>query len=300
MSPPTTNHVRASLSAIQAFGIDVVYYPRYVNEEPALHRIHDALLISFITQGTARHLIDDAEFRAVAGSVGMTRPGEAHTLVTGKQGIEIFNIFLDPVSHPLPMAPAGLRTTQQILFPRDMSFRTLLNRALHFDVPDPLFLRHCVEMLAHECANPTSCSTGIIESLRRVFVLTCCRAAQASGIQPAQSPERRTPQWVLDLCVFMDQFCRNTITLDALAARYGLSRSYLCRAFKRHVGIPPHEYLLNRRIETAMLSLQSTDEKILSIALSAGFNDLSHFNRSFKARTGQSPSAYRKSAPASP
>jgi len=57
------------------------------------------------------------------------------------------------------------------------------------------------------------------------------------------------------------------------------------------------DYLVNRRIETAMLALQSTDEKVLSIALSSGFNDLSHFNRSFKARTGQSPSAFRKTAP---
>jgi quercetin dioxygenase-like cupin family protein len=61
-----------------------------------LHRI-DTLLISFVTRGRARHHIDGAEFEVTAGSVGITRLGEAHTIVTTPKGIEIFNIFLDTV-----------------------------------------------------------------------------------------------------------------------------------------------------------------------------------------------------------
>ena len=83
-------------------------------------------------------------------------------------------------------------------------------------------------------------------------------------------------------CRTLDENYREPITLDHLAGRANISKGYLCRAFKKQIGLSVVEYLTERRIQHAMQLLQDTDDKILAVALDSGFGDLSHFNRVFK------------------
>jgi AraC-like DNA-binding protein len=55
-------------------------------------------------------------------------------------------------------------------------------------------------------------------------------------------------------------------------------------------------YLIDRRIQAAMMSLRSNPDKVLSVALECGFNDLAFFNRTFKARVGMTPREYRRAS----
>jgi len=55
----------------------------------------------------------------------------------------------------------------------------------------------------------------------------------------------------------------------------------------------PHQYVLRTRLHRAALRLQRTREPVSSIALEAGFEDLSTFNRRFRLIMGKTPSAYR-------
>jgi AraC-like DNA-binding protein len=55
------------------------------------------------------------------------------------------------------------------------------------------------------------------------------------------------------------------------------------------------QYLNDLRIDHAKHLLETTDKQIIRISLDSGFNDLSHFNRTFKKIVGSSPSEYRKS-----
>jgi AraC-like DNA-binding protein len=55
-------------------------------------------------------------------------------------------------------------------------------------------------------------------------------------------------------------------------------------------------YLLQRRLQEAMLRLRGSDDKVLAIALDCGFRDLSYFNRQFKSRVGMTPTQYRRPA----
>ncbi len=288
-----TYHVDKERTSLERFGIAISYHPHYVQQRPDYHRV-DALLVTFVARGSCRHMIENAAFEATEGSVGVTRLGEAHTLVTRASGVDIYNIFLDPVRRPLPPVHALLYKTQQILFPPDNAFRTRLDRSVHFQLPDSQAFRHCLEMLRYECANPASGSEIVIESLQRIFVIFCCRAAHDSGIEPAQPLGQHVPRWVVDVCRYMDLHSAEAITLNGLCNRYRLSRGYLCRGFKRYTGVTLRDYLINRRLEYAKQALRSTTDKVLSIALQAGFNDLTHFNRTFKARMGLTPTAYRQ------
>ncbi len=85
------------------------------------------------------------------------------------------------------------------------------------------------------------------------------------------------------------------LPLADLARECGLSPSHLSRGFRRSVGMPPHPWMLQQRIERAKLFLRHSEMSLAGIALAVGFSDQSHFTRSFSAWTGISPGLWRRS-----
>jgi AraC-like DNA-binding protein len=82
--------------------------------------------------------------------------------------------------------------------------------------------------------------------------------------------------------------------LAELARMAGLSEGHFSRAFKRSVGLPPHRWVLHRRVAAAARRLADDDASLSDIALSLGFSDQSLFTRQFAALTGVTPGAYRR------
>jgi transcriptional regulator GlxA family with amidase domain len=72
-----------------------------------------------------------------------------------------------------------------------------------------------------------------------------------------------------------------------------VSEAHFARSFKQAFGIPPHRYLLTRRIERAKALLRETDLPITAIAFQTGWESLGTFGRTFRDITGESPSAVR-------
>jgi len=73
----------------------------------------------------------------------------------------------------------------------------------------------------------------------------------------------------------------------------GVSEAHFARSFKEAFGLPPHRYLLTRRIERATSLLRDTDLPITEIAFQTGWGSLGTFGRTFRDVTGESPSALR-------
>ena len=74
----------------------------------------------------------------------------------------------------------------------------------------------------------------------------------------------------------------------------GVSEAHFARSFKDAFGVPPHRYLLTRRIERAKALLRDTDLAITDIAFQTGWNSLGTFGRMFRDITGESPSELRQ------
>ncbi|MEX3636253.1 helix-turn-helix domain-containing protein [Paraburkholderia sp. BR14320] len=81
-----------------------------------------------------------------------------------------------------------------------------------------------------------------------------------------------------------------------LAEVSGVSEAHFARSFKRAFGMPPHRYLLTRRIEQATTLLRDTDLGITDIAFATGWESLGTFGRVFRDITGLSPSEMRVQA----
>ncbi len=91
----------------------------------------------------------------------------------------------------------------------------------------------------------------------------------------------------------MDAVSHEAWPVQRLARVSSVSEAHFARSFKEAFGLPPHRYLLTRRIERAKALLRDTDLPILEIALQTGWNSLGTFGRTFRDVTGESPSELR-------
>ena len=94
----------------------------------------------------------------------------------------------------------------------------------------------------------------------------------------------------------MDAASHEAWPVQRLADASGVSQAHFARCFKQAFGVPPHRYLLTRRIERATALLRDTDMAITDIAFETGWESLGTFGRTFRDITGDSPGAVRSRA----
>ncbi|MDV7445457.1 AraC family transcriptional regulator [Acinetobacter baumannii] len=85
------------------------------------------------------------------------------------------------------------------------------------------------------------------------------------------------------------------ISLEELAQRVGLSRYAIIRLFKANVGLTPHAFQINLKINQAREQLKQ-GVPLAELAVNLGFSDQSHFHKAFKAHTGVTPRQFQLAA----
>jgi transcriptional regulator GlxA family with amidase domain len=98
----------------------------------------------------------------------------------------------------------------------------------------------------------------------------------------------------------MDAASHEDWPVPRLAQVSGVSAAHFARSFKEAFGLPPHRYLLTRRIERATALLRDADLSITQIAFRTGWKSLGTFGRTFRDVTGESPGAIRARERAAP
>ncbi len=98
----------------------------------------------------------------------------------------------------------------------------------------------------------------------------------------------------------MDAASHEEWPVPRLARVSGVSEAHFARSFKKAFGLPPHRYLLTRRLERAKSLLRDTDLPIIEIAFQAGWNSLGTFGRTFHDVAGESPREFRLREKAAP
>lgn len=285
-------NLKRRFPSLARLGLAIEYFPRYVHRTIQLHSL-DVVLLTFVRRGRGRHLIDREVFDERGASLAVTNYGQRHDLLTDARGMEVINVYLDLQNFPLPVLPRELQPVLPLLLPLQARFLHRLNRIvrLQFDQADP-FAAPLFSILREFDQREDGYEEAVFLQFKW-FLILCCRQAKKNGFLTQRvglSPQMERMEEVRQ---YLDTAFAKPLTLQALAQRAGLSRTYLCRAFKAYTGKRLFDYLIERRIQSAMVRLRCGDEKVLSIALDCGFNDLAYFNRKFKELLGQSPSAYR-------
>ncbi len=74
------------------------------------------------------------------------------------------------------------------------------------------------------------------------------------------------------------------------------SKEYICRSFRKYLGVTMTEYLNSKRLDSAANCLIYNSNSVLQICNDLGFSSISYFNKIFKQKYGLSPTAFRKNA----
>lgn len=100
---------------------------------------------------------------------------------------------------------------------------------------------------------------------------------------------------VYNIINFIHDNFQNELSLDCLAQKFYINKYYLCTLFKEVTGTSPNQYIINCRINKAkeLLINNTSVEKTCGLV---GFNNLSHFSRTFKKIVGDSPKQYQLKA----
>ncbi|MCU0535849.1 MAG: AraC family transcriptional regulator [Hydrococcus sp. Prado102] len=107
------------------------------------------------------------------------------------------------------------------------------------------------------------------------------------------SPLKSARPAIMRVRDFIQAHFAENISLKQLSEIAQLSRFHLCRMFRHEIGIPPHTYQMQIRVDYAK-RLINQGKSLTQIAAIAGFYDQSHFGRHFKRITGVSPNHYRR------
>ena len=102
------------------------------------------------------------------------------------------------------------------------------------------------------------------------------------------------------ITAIMEMNFRHNLSLEEFAQMCHRSLSSFKREFRKHYGVSPGRWLLDRRLELSASLLRTTEMSVTEVMLECGFEDLSHFSRAFKEKFSLAPSAYRGACDVTP
>ena len=137
-----------------------------------------------------------------------------------------------------------------------------------------------------EFLHPDDLSGLAIEGL--TLELMAETARESSKIQKA------LPRWLRRVEDLLYARFSESLTLNEIAGSVGKHPVHVAREFRKHYRCTIGEYVRRIRIEYSLRHLSRSDRPLIEIALEAGFASQSHFSRTFKLITGETPSRYRE------
>ncbi|AQG78645.1 AraC family transcriptional regulator [Spirosoma montaniterrae] len=113
----------------------------------------------------------------------------------------------------------------------------------------------------------------------------------ANGVRFDLNPKEQ--ERISRVCQYVEQHYAQPIDVRAVADLVSLTVPAFCRYFKRMTNLTFTDFVNEYRVNQARRLLHSS-RTVADVGYAVGFNNLSHFNKTFRAITGQTPSDYRK------
>jgi AraC family transcriptional regulator len=160
-------------------------------------------------------------------------------------------------------------------------------------VDDPVIF-HLGQALMPAFRRPEEANRLFID---HVTLAVSAHVAKTYGAMRVDAPRRGgLAPWQERLAMdLLDANLDGEVSHAQIAARCGLSPGHFARAFRISIGLPPHQWLLRRRVDKAKAALRETQAPLAAVAALCGFADQSHFTRVFTRFVGVPPGAWRAS-----
>ncbi|WP_052087743.1 helix-turn-helix transcriptional regulator [Paenibacillus wynnii] len=239
---------------------------------------HEFFELTIVTAGHGYNRVNGKLLPMEAGSVFLLTPADFHEIkpVSG-QGMELYNIIFSEA--------AISKEVHEALFAH-----VTLHHAWFNPEETPRLFGYS-EILWQESLEKSLSQGLVMKNLLELLLLTLLRQTSAHrSTPPAELAEPSTQRTsVQQALVYIHHHYRESITLTDAAKQAQLSPNYFSEVFRKIVGMPFQLYVQSLRLEFAYNLLQASDLSVTEVCFTSGFNTLTHFERVFKQRYGQTP-----------
>ena len=123
------------------------------------------------------------------------------------------------------------------------------------------------------------------------------RPAFTEALQEGQRPRGGlSPAHLARVLEAIETRLAERLTIPTLAAVIPMSPFHFARAFRVSTGVPPHRYILDRRLALARETLAQKAWPVATVAKHTGFRTASHFTDVVRRHVGETPARYRVTA----
>jgi AraC-like DNA-binding protein len=252
-----------------------------------LHQ-HDFHEIVFIYSGKATHLTAHGDYEITGGDCLNIKPGQAHGY-KNIRSLALMNVLIRPSffrDDHFGVCPA---VYDALFGPRgeEDGGESPVTR-FHPDFGTFSRAKNLIENAGAELRErPAGYGVMVTCLIQELMILLLRGFREQSGSPAGFASDVRA------LFSYVKDHYRAALNMDTLTGVSGMSQSGVRRAFKRHLGCAPFQYVNRLRLAEAADALIQTDKPIIQIAMDLGFNDSNYFTRSFRKQTGLSPREYR-------
>ena len=269
--------------------VEGVYSPETASSQ--LH-IHDFVEVSIVLSGRGIHRTLDGCAECGAGDTYVIGAGVPHAYFATEDGDRptVCNLVFDPsdIFEGEAADPKHLRYCYGLFREDPLSVYVMLTPRTLEDVE-----RTIVRMEKELSRRYSEWEMAVRSYLTTLLILIGRYTSQRK--QPVAAPRPRERLLAMEVMRrVMERYSDQTLTLESIAASLYISKSYLCRIFRRVAGESFGDYLRRVRLEQACRLLRDTDMTAEQIVYACGLRDIPTFYRTFKERMGMTPNAYRQ------
>lgn len=259
---------------------------------------HDTAEIIVVKKGKGIISLDMADIVCREGDFVLVMPGHLHAIRPVLEGAD-----------PVRMEYENIIFSTSLLLARqpEMTSKMIENflkgdyppQALHFSEKERWHdnARMIIEETDLLCScKPQGYQIAVRGNLLRLFYLIVSRTNKdQAGAARRQAGKLEKIKVIVK---YVEDHFAEPVTIADMAKLSGYSCSHFMKFFRNNMGQSFISWLDGYRLSMAARMLTLTDETVLEISTESGFSNLSHFNRSFKARYGMTPRQYRKTGEA--
>lgn len=239
---------------------------------------HDFYELSYVISGTGKQILNGTVQPLEKGVFMLLTPADFHEVLPDEGSIlRKFNVIF-----------------KEDMLDRELAsllFKDLSHKMIALSEPDWAQIEADFNRLwAEYSSNQEGRKVGVYCTLNRLL-LDLFRKSEAK--MEAFSSQGVTNEIIRRALVYIQHHFRQKLTLQEVATKVNLSPNYFSEHFRKETGITFQGYVLDLRLDYARSLLHASTLTITDVCFTSGFNTLSHFERAFKRKFGQTPRTIR-------
>lgn len=247
---------------------------------------------------------------------------DCHFLGLGLSGSSVMSHDFDASINPGPkclhpgalyFVPAGFEVTVDADASECSALQVMIDRRVMDDVKEALLkgdpakgellgfnvlpnteLQNFARAIQRELMFPSFGGAMMVDTMAQAICIEIVRHFTTGACRPPTARVALSPAQLKLATEFIEAHLGRKIGVRDVAEAAGASTYHFARAFKLATGKPPHQYLMQRRIEHAQDRLRWSSDRLADIAYACGFSSQAHFTTAFVRAFGTTPGTYRK------